>query len=328
MSPEVVQRTCDYIASAEDSILTLWHCGEPLAAGLPHFRALLKPFEDPSVRSKARHLVQTNASLVNQAWCDLFCEFGFRIGVSIDGPARLNMRRVSRRGGQTYDMTMRGIRFLQRNSLAFSVIAVVGEDNLAHAGEIYAFVRDLGAEMLCINIEETEGVNKSRVDNSEMVRRFWKELYRAWASDMVMPVREFRRALNAMDSINRGNIDPWEAHRIVEMIPTVSTDGDVVLLSPEFLGIHPVGATFVIGNVLRQSLGEILERAGDAWYVRDYLQGILRCRETCSYFDLCGGGYASNKYFENKDLCSTETQFCMNRDKLLTEAILEEIEDE
>jgi len=56
----------------------VWHGGEPLAAGREHLAALLAPF-GPDVE----HHVQTNATLIDDAWCAFFAEHRVRGCVSV-----------------------------------------------------------------------------------------------------------------------------------------------------------------------------------------------------------------------------------------------------
>jgi uncharacterized protein len=39
-------------------------------------------------------------------------------------------------------------------------------------------------------------------------------------------------------------------------------------------------------------------------------KGVEKCRTTCKYFGVCGGGAPCNKIFENGSLESAETLFC------------------
>ena len=55
---------------------------------------------------------------------------------------------------------------------------------------------------------------------------------------------------------------------------------------------------------------------------REIAQGVQKCRDTCDYFDVCGGGSPSNKYYENGTFDSTETQFCIASRKVIAQEIL------
>jgi uncharacterized protein len=58
----------------------------------------------------------------------------------------------------------------------------------------------------------------------------------------------------------------------------------------------------------------------------DIDEGIARCRESCSYFAVCGGGSPSNKYFENLSFASTETMHCRLSKQVLADVVLESFE--
>jgi hypothetical protein len=67
-------------------VRVLWHGGEPLATGVPHFRALLARFGFGESHP-VRHAVHTNGTLIDQAWCELFATTPVEVAVGIDGPA-------------------------------------------------------------------------------------------------------------------------------------------------------------------------------------------------------------------------------------------------
>jgi uncharacterized protein len=70
---------------------------------------------------------------------------------------------------------------------------------------------------------------------------------------------------------------------------------------------------------------DILKRWDSMKYVTDFLAGAKKCQETCQYFSVCGGGQASNKFFENRLVNTTETNFCRNAYQRLAEAVISEI---
>ena len=88
-----------------------WHAGEPLALPPAYYaRAdeVLKACAPPG--TVFCHNFQTNATLVNDAWCDLFDRIGATVGVSIDGPEDINdARRVTRDGKGTFARTPGGV---------------------------------------------------------------------------------------------------------------------------------------------------------------------------------------------------------------------------
>ena len=121
----------------------VWHGGEPLAAGREHLAALIAPF-GPAVE----HHVQTNATLIDDAWCEFFAEHEVRVSVSVDGPRARNGDRVNRGGQPAYDRILRGIDALRRHGLPFSALCVVGRPEPGLAAELYDYFLDLGCDVL------------------------------------------------------------------------------------------------------------------------------------------------------------------------------------
>jgi uncharacterized protein len=54
--------------------------------------------------------------------------------------------------------------------------------------------------------------------------------------------------------------------------------------------------------------------------------GIELCRSSCDYFQLCGGGAGSNKYWEHGTFACAETQACRYRIKLVADVVLAGLE--
>jgi len=320
MSPAICLRLADEIVSLGEELTVIWHGGEPLACGIHRFEQLLEPFAD-RCRALVRHGLQTNATLIDDKWCDLFEKHRIQVGASIDGASDLNHNRVDWSGRATFEPALRGIRFLQKRNINYSVIAVVGESSLGKAKELYRFFADLGCTRLGINIEEQEGANRKPVLDDERVTAFWEDLFEAWLANPAVTIREFSTKIQWL---LRDRSDPTsDPFNNVDIFPSVAYNGDVVLLSPELLGVKdPRHENFIVGNLLRDSLRAIVFKGASVPYVRQYVAGVKKCHAQCEYFNYCGGGQASNKYFELDDISGTETGFCRNMSQRLVQAIL------
>jgi uncharacterized protein len=301
----------------------VWHGGEPLAAGREHLAALMAPF-GPGVE----HHVQTNATLIDDAWCEFFAEHDMRVSVSVDGPEARNRERVTRGAKPAYDRIMRGIGALRRHGLPFSALCVVGEPAPGLATELYDYFLGLGCEVLGINVEELEGVNTRTNSHPEgAVKAFWAELVGAWRRDPRIHLREIEWSLRYAGAVLDGTADDLLPRRL-DPIPTVAQDGSVVLLSPELAGFEdPRYGDFSSGNVLTTPLGEILAGAGGTPWIREFLVGVEACRAQCPYFGFCGGAHAANRYFEQGRFDVTETDHCRNSKIRLLEGVLDHARD-
>lgn len=304
--------------AARGTVEIVWHGGEPLAAGTAHLDRLMGCFDGLTVK----HQVQTNATLITDAWCDLFTRRDVHIGVSIDGPPATNHNRVNLAGRPMFDRILRGIDLLHHHQIPYSMIAVVSDPTPTRAADLYDFAVDIGATSLGVNLEEQEGVNlrDTRRDAHDVIG-FWHQLTRSWQHNPVLAVRDIDRVralidatLTTSESVAAPPVDP---------LPTVAYDGTVTLISPELAGFtSPAHGSFACGTVLTTALDDLIATGLRAPWVRQHLTGIAACAQTCPYFTFCGGGHPANKYFELGRLDATRTTYCTNSKIRLMEGVL------
>lgn len=324
MSVEVAEKVAEYVKSNNQKYDIAFHGGEPLTTGIDKLEALAAIFKTVTLRDKVDLCIQTNATLINEKWCSLFRKYDFKVGVSLDGPESMTKRRKYRNGRESFSTILRGINYLKENDISFGIIAVVGEENLGRAEELYFFTREIGAQSLAINVEEIDGINTSGLCPSERVKDFWRDLYLAWQKDKEMSVREFDKAFEMLSYVSNAQEEGLDLNQLrINILPSVSAKGDVSLLSPELMNGSLVERhNFVVGNVLEKPLDQLILIGKNVDYVACFVKGVKRCSEVCDYFSVCRGGYASNKFFENGTTNSTETNHCRTSTMLLYDALL------
>jgi uncharacterized protein len=322
MSPTVAAAVARSLERSAHPISIVWHGGEPLALGLRDFGELLDTFSSLQETGLAGHNIQTNGSLITQKWCELFAHYEFDVGVSLDGDFDHNGGRLTWDGNSTHKMTMRGLGLLQENGICFSVIAVVSERNVHAAAELYRFLCSTGCQSIGFNVIEREGASRSgKALGDSDVRQFWSDLLGVWLKDPKIPTREFEQCRSWLESpVDAGESGDDYVYR--ELWPTVNYKGDVVVLSPELAAATDSEcARFVVGNVLEEDLYDIAARSGAMPYVMEFMEGVSACKASCLHFGFCGGGQASNKFFELGDFRGTETTACRQTKKFLLDAV-------
>lgn len=296
----------DWVESAPLELV--WHGGEPLAVGPTWFEELLKPFTALQNAGLVQHVIQTNATLITNEWCDLFLKHDVGVGVSFDGPSTLKQNRVDRRGKPAFTRIMKGIAKLAEREINFNVIAVIDQAAIDSVEQILDFLAALCPRSIALNLEEREGVNFHNGSPSpHEARALWRDVF-AWARrNKGIPIREVDRLLSYLAAP-----PPTAAADVPhDPLPTVAWNGDVIMLSPELLGIKsPQYDDFIAGNVLSEPLHRILSRVCDLPYVQEFQKGIRRCKQTCDFFAFCQGGQAGNRFFEHGAFSTTETHHC------------------
>ncbi len=304
----------------------IWHGGEPLAIGIKAFKELIEPFRELQKKQKVRHSIQTNGTLISQQWCDFFKEEKFEIGVSLDGNEFQNSERMTITGVPAFHKIMNGIKLLKQNNLPFSILATINPKNIGDPYVFYEYLSMIGCNSLSINVEEREGFNRySRGFKKSEIKYFWKKLFNAWRENPIIKIREFDMALGWINSVisRKKKKKKKEKYYARGFWPTVAFNGDLVIISPEFISTNEnERQQFIVGNVVKKPLHQIVLEAQNAWYAKKFFAGIANCRRVCAYYEFCGGGQASNKYFELGDIAGTETAHCQNTRQLVIDSIL------
>jgi uncharacterized protein len=166
------------------------------------------------------------------------------------------------------------------------------------------------------NIEEQEGADRAPVPEEDAYR-FWQQLIERRVGGSPLRIRDLDRLADYLAATRAGHVD----HAPYEPIPTVSWDGQVVLLSPELLGItDPRYGDFIAGNILHQPLTDMLARAGDLRYVTEFVTALSGCADHCAFYDFCRGAQAGNRYFEHATFNVRETTYCRTTRQALVRA--------
>ena len=140
-------------------VLFTWHGGEPLLRPISFYERALELQRRYADGRRIANCIQTNATLIDDEWCEFFRKNNFLVGVSIDGPQTMHdSLRTSRRGESSYRDVMRGLRLLNRHRVEWNAMATVNAANVEHPLEFYRFFRD---ELECQFLQFTPVVERT-----------------------------------------------------------------------------------------------------------------------------------------------------------------------
>ena len=133
-----------YIRANEvDTVQFCWHGGEPLLLGLDFSRRAMELQRRYADGKRIENTLQTNGTLVDEAWCDLFAANNFLVGLSLDGPGDIHDAfRLTRGGKPTFERVMRTVWMFGRSGVEFNTLSVVNRRCEGRGAEIYRFFRD------------------------------------------------------------------------------------------------------------------------------------------------------------------------------------------
>lgn len=137
-----------YIQSQSTPVVNFaWQGGEPTLMGIEFFERVIATQAKYSDGRRIENALQTNGTLLDDAWGEFLAKNNFLVGVSIDGPEALHdTYRVDKGGQPTHSRVLRGIRVLQRHGVEFNTLTVVNRINSYHAREVYQFLKEIGSK--------------------------------------------------------------------------------------------------------------------------------------------------------------------------------------
>jgi uncharacterized protein len=128
-----------------------WQGGEPTLLGLDFFRRVVE-LEKKHCPSHVRceNDLQTNGTLLDDAWCEFFYEENFLVGLSIDGPKPLHdAYRKDKSGKGSFESVFRAGKLLRKHKVNFATLSCVNQVTGKHPLEVYRFLRDeVGAKRI------------------------------------------------------------------------------------------------------------------------------------------------------------------------------------
>jgi uncharacterized protein len=317
MSDEVLKAyISSYITSQPTPVVEfVWHGGEPTLLGLEFFRKVVelqRPFRG---QKEITNSLQTNGTRLTDEWCEFFKRNNFFIGLSLDGPREIHDRyRKDHMGQSTFDETMRGLHLLQKHGVECNILACVSRETAYHPLEVYDFFKSEKItfiqftpiiERLPDSRTKEQGLwlaTPAKLDGEEtntqvtpwtvepkMYGEFLISIYEEWVKKDVgeVFVMNFEWALNAWI----GNPSPVcifarNCGRAVAM----EHNGDVYACD------HYVYPEYRLGNVLKESLGEMVNRSVESGFGPHKESTLPRyCRE-CEVLNACWGGCPKHRF--------------------------------
>jgi uncharacterized protein len=136
-------------AQPGERVVFAWQGGEPTLLGIDWFRKALALQRRHARGRTIENTLQTNGTLLDDAWGAFLKEHGFLVGISIDGPPHLHDRyrlNTHRRGTST--RVLRGLEVLQRHGVPFNTLTCVSAANADSPLEVYRFLKRIGSRHL------------------------------------------------------------------------------------------------------------------------------------------------------------------------------------
>lgn len=308
MDIDIYKKLVSMLARKYRGVKFIWHGGEPMLMGLDFFRTCMEIQDEyrETYLVEFENALQTNATLIDEDWCNFFRKNHFKIGVSFDGPPY----GLSGRGGA--ELALRGMKTLKKNGLKFGAVAVINSKNYLYLDEIYDFFtkEDIPFSYNCVF--ESESVKES--------------------PEIIVSVDEYTAALEKMfdrwiyDTTCQINVSPfWQLVRTLRYGPHKCENIGCMyrFISIDYAGsFYPCGRLYyedyVLGNIWGvQNLEEIWESQAYEEMVKKTIVRRKNCQKECDLYKYCNGGCNSYAIFAG-DLSANHFPECESYYRMLT----------
>lgn len=308
----VLQSALDY---CQDDIYIAFQGGEPLLRGKEFFRTFLSDARE-IVGNRARlHLsLQTNGTLIDDEWCQLFREHGFLLGVSLDGDEELNGYRVYPDGTPSYGAVMNGIGLLEKHGVPFNILSVLTRRTANKFRQTYRFFRQNGFQHLqyipCLKPfgEPDNQFSMSNADYGDYLHSAFRLYYNDILRGRMISIRQLD---NYRIMAGGANAEQCGMNGICSTQFVVEGDGSVYPC--DFYCTDQ----WLLGNINDDDFATMGDSRLAMEFVKESFVQPDECK-TCQYFFLCrGGGCKRNR--ESYDYCSAYKEFFSNNLEKLQE---------
>jgi uncharacterized protein len=277
-----------YMATPQPVYSFGWQGGEPTLMGLNFFRrvtALQQQHGRPG--AVVANALQTNATLIDDAWAEYLAQFRFLVGCSLDGPAAIHDRyRRNAAGAPSHAETLRGIRALQAHQVEFNILTLVSQANVRQGREVYQYLRDEGHNyqqfIPCVEFDVQGRLEPFAITGAEW-GQFLCDVFDAWvqADTRTISIRHHDSILN---KIVDGRITQCTMGTQCGAYFLVEHNGD---LFPCDFFVFP---EYRLGNVMDPGFGWNALRQSESWrkFSAAKANWHADCRK-CPHLALCAG---------------------------------------
>jgi len=303
MSDEILEEYINqHISASPESVIRFsWHGGEPTLLGLDYFRKI--------VTLQRRHHqpnrpivngIQTNGTLLDEAWCHFFAREGFTVGLSLDGPSEMHDRyRVTKDQKPTHRQAIRGYRLLQKHHVYTDILCVVNAYNAKFPLQVYRFFKQINAKYISfLPMVDPQLNTESKVSPISVSAEAWGAflctIFDEWMDRDIgqIKVQIFEEA--ARTAFN-------QEHSLCIFRPTC---GDIPVIEHNgdlYSCDHFVDAEHNLGNIKETPLVELLESPAQRAFGKAKLEALPRqCRE-CEVKAMCNGACPKDRFLKALD---------------------------
>ena len=301
-------------AYSDGQISFAFQGGEPLLAGKEFYRDFLREVKSySSSKCAVGNSIQTNGTLIDHEWCEIFKEGNFLVGVSLDGTEETHdMHRLSEKNGPTQARVLAGIQQLKDAGIEYNILCVVTKQIAERPQEVFnALKTHRWLQFIpCLN----------GFDNQNEEWSLTPETYGAF---LIETFDLYEKAWNSGEPVSIRQFDNWMGMLLGHPPETCSMSGvcGEYFLAESDGDIYPCDFYAIdewhMGNIKESSFFRLEKSEKRKAFREESLPVPKRCK-ACEWYFLCRNGCRRDRVLNANgelitDLCSAYQLFFNER---------------
>jgi serine-type anaerobic sulfatase-maturating enzyme len=291
-----------HIETCPDPVIPFsWHGGEPTLLGVDYFHRIveLERKHQPSGR-RIINGIQTNGTLLDEAWCRFLAAERFAVGLSLDGPQEMHDGHRQTKGGKpTHTQAMRGYELLRKHRIACDILCVVHSHNVNDPTEVYRFFKQIKAVHIgFLPLVEPQAHIERRVSPltvpPDAFGAFLCAIFDEWMSEDIGQVN-----IQIFEETAKAALGQEHALCIFKKtcgdVPVIEHNGDF------FSCDHFVDREHLLGNIRETRLVDLIESSTQRAFGQAKWDKLPRYCLECDVLDLCHGGCPKDRILQTPD---------------------------
>lgn len=264
--------------------------GEPMLWGLENFKAFVGYVNDYNTNGlSVSFSINTNGTLIDDAWADFLLRNGFSVKISLDGYKEINdLNRLDTKGGGTFNAVRKGMDTLRRHGISFGVSCVVNRLTAKYVDKIYNFYKKNGLHSLyfipCMDSSPDKRGKSFYSLTPELYEGFLKELFDKWYEDLMkngdISIKHFDNWVAMMFGYPA---DSCYINGVCASQLVVESDGGVYPCE------HFINEKWRLGSILKMDFDELFASEKAKLFLNQSFHIDGKCNK-CKYFKICRGG--------------------------------------
>lgn len=287
MTLEMVEQICKFARNSTDNIIWIWHGGEPLMMAKDWYRKAYKILQEYRINHVS---IQSNGTLIDEEWIEMFKEFGWTLSFSFDGLGNEESRGLT-------DKVVENFKLYQDLYQKSGVIRVCDRNNYINLIDDYKYFKNIGVQSFQINrvfMSPTADTFEEDKDINGYLETY-AQLLDLWINDTnPIYIRTFGEYIQYILG-NNGYLCAYRGQCINEWIG-VNPIGDLYTCDRWFPEEHKYG------NINDFSTFMEMQRKSDAFIKTEKIHAkrLEYCKnQKCGIFDFCNGACHVNAILKN-----------------------------